>query len=92
MPAPEGFCFLASAPASELLAYVGFGPGQEFIPQFMALLAVLGSALFTILQWPFVALLRRFWRSKSSPPQAAEQTPSTPPEAEKQSEQRLDTP
>jgi hypothetical protein len=95
MLAPEGFCLLATVvavPVSGLLAYVGFGPGQEFIPQFMALLAVMGSALFAILQWPFVALLRRFWRAKSFPVRAAEQMLPIPTEAEKQGEQHLDTP
>ncbi len=46
-----------------LFAYVGLGPGQEFIPQFMALLAVAGTALLAILQWPFVALFRRLSRN-----------------------------
>ena len=48
-----------------LLAYVGMGPGPEFIPYFMALLGVIGAALIAIVQWPIVALFRWF-KSKHS--------------------------
>ena len=42
-----------------LLAYVGMGPGPEFIPYFMALLGVLGAALLAVVQWPLSLLLGR---------------------------------
>lgn len=38
------------------LAYV-LGPGPEFIPYFMALLAVIGAAFVAAIQWPVAALL-----------------------------------
>ena len=40
-----------------LLAYVGMGPGPEFIPYFMALLGVVGAALLAVVQWPIAAFL-----------------------------------
>jgi hypothetical protein len=49
---------LSSSPAS-LWAYVGLGPGQEFIPQFVALLSFALTALLAVLQWPITALLSR---------------------------------
>jgi hypothetical protein len=39
-------------------AYVGLGPGQEFIPYFFGLLAFAATALIGVLQWP-LAMLRR---------------------------------
>jgi hypothetical protein len=41
-----------------MFAYVGLGPGQEFIPYFLALLAFVWAAAIAILQWPFLALIR----------------------------------
>lgn len=43
-----------------LLAYVGLGPGQEFIPQFVALLSFAATAMLAILQWPITVLLSRW--------------------------------
>lgn len=43
-----------------LLAYVGLGPGQEFIPQFVALLSLAATALLAVLQWPITVLLSRW--------------------------------
>jgi hypothetical protein len=51
-----------------LVAYVGLGPGQEFIPYFFALLAWVGAMLLAVLQWPFFALLRRLRRNRGEPP------------------------
>jgi hypothetical protein len=48
-----------------MFAYVGLGPGQEFIPYFLALLAFVWAAAIAILQWPFVALLRLIRGRKS---------------------------
>ena len=46
-----------------LLAYVGMGPGPEFIPYFMALLGVIGAALLAAVQWPISVLLGRLKRT-----------------------------
>jgi hypothetical protein len=48
-------------------AYVGLGPGQEFIPSFLALLGLMSAALLAILQWPVLTLLRRLKRGKNEP-------------------------
>jgi hypothetical protein len=48
-----------------MFAYVGLGPGQEFIPYFLALLAFVWAAAIAILQWPFLALIRLIRGRKS---------------------------
>jgi hypothetical protein len=65
-------------PNAFLVAYVGLGPGQEFIPQFLALLIMAGTALLAVVQWPFVALLRRLRRSNDHPAGAAEKQSDEP--------------
>lgn len=68
---PDRFLWLAapfSLPLSwscsaGLLGYVGLGPGQEFIPQFVALLGLAAAAFLAILQWPITALLSRLSRT-----------------------------
>jgi hypothetical protein len=72
MPVPSGVLVLLppllgllAAPGG-LLAYVGLGPGQEFIPYFLALLAWAGAAFLAVLQWPLVALYRRLSRSRAA--------------------------
>ncbi|HYW81710.1 MAG TPA: hypothetical protein VFB30_00535, partial [Spirochaetia bacterium] len=66
----NGFPFLAvdsfPLPLPVPLAYVGLGPGQEFIPYFFALLGVIGTAIVAVLQWPVSALLR-WLRAKGGP-------------------------
>jgi membrane protein YqaA with SNARE-associated domain len=47
-----------------LLAYLGLGPEQQFIPYFLALLAWVGAMFGAVLQWPIAALLRRFRRAR----------------------------
>jgi hypothetical protein len=54
-------------PPSALLAYVGFGPGQEFIPYFLALLTVVGAALGAVVRWPFAVLVRLLGGFKRRP-------------------------
>jgi hypothetical protein len=56
----DELCFLE---ALHLWAYIGLGPGQEFIPYFLTLLTFVGAALVAVVQWPLAALLRLF-RSK----------------------------
>ncbi|HJT76973.1 MAG TPA: hypothetical protein VJ739_07190, partial [Gemmataceae bacterium] len=46
------------------LAYVGLGPGQEFIPYFFALLGVVGAALVATLQRPVALVLRFLCRAR----------------------------
>jgi hypothetical protein len=53
------------------LAYVGLGPGQEFIPYFLSLIGFVGAALLAVIQWPFFGLLRWF-RRPNDPPRPAE--------------------
>lgn len=48
-------------PEIPLLSYVGFGPGQELIPYFWALITFLAAALVAIVQWP-IAKVRGFMR------------------------------
>lgn len=62
-----------------LWAYVGLGPGQEFIPQFLALLGVALTALLAVVQWPIVALWSRLSRSLAARKKAP--TNSSEPEA-----------
>jgi hypothetical protein len=51
-----------SLPAG-LWAYIGLGPGQEFIPQFLAMLGLIATALLAIVQWPLFALWSRLSRT-----------------------------
>jgi hypothetical protein len=70
-----------------MFAYLGLGPGQEFIPYFLALLAFIWAAVIAVVQWPFFALLRlirggRQPAPEPSPAQSASsnviETPDTP--------------
>jgi hypothetical protein len=72
VPIPD-CCFIlvsAEVPTSALadsfglLGYVGLGPGQEFIPYFLALLAWAGAACLAILLWPLRALRQRLARTR----------------------------
>jgi hypothetical protein len=67
---------LGSSPPDGLLAYVGLGPGQEFIPYFLALVAWVGAACVAVLQWPVASLLRRLRRD----PPTAHPPAEAPPE------------
>jgi hypothetical protein len=57
---PLAFLFWLLAP-DRASAYVGPGPGLEFLPNFKVLLAGVGVALGAILLWPISALLGRLW-------------------------------
>ena len=61
-----------------MLAYVGLGPGQEFIPYFLAMLGLIGGALLAILQWPLTVLFCLFRRTKGD----AKSSPLTSPTTE----------
>jgi hypothetical protein len=63
-----------------MLAYVGLGPGQEFIPYFFGMVAWAGAAFLAILQWPIIAL----WRRLSRPQAHDDRSASAPAPAEKQ--------
>jgi hypothetical protein len=41
-----------------MFGYVGLGPGQEFIPYFLALLAFIWAAMMAVFQWPLLVLAR----------------------------------
>jgi hypothetical protein len=47
-------------------AYVGLGPGQEFIPYFLALLGFMGTAVVAVAQWPLLLLRRCLAGSKDA--------------------------
>jgi hypothetical protein len=74
MPGPDCFHWLIaphslplSAPCSAgLWAYVGLGPGQEFIPQFLAMLGLAATALLAVVQWPILALWSRLSRARAA--------------------------
>jgi hypothetical protein len=82
MLGPDGFFWLA-APLSVLPAglfgYVGLGPGQEFIPQFVALLSFAATALLAVLQWPITALLSRLSRARKEARKKQASTGEQPP-------------
>jgi hypothetical protein len=90
MPGPSWWTVPLALPGSVaallggLLGYVGLGPGQELIPQFLALLWWMGAALLAVLQWPLLVLLRRFQGKAREQPKAepeqvpAKDTPSPP--------------
>jgi len=70
----------ASTPAPmALLAYVGLGPGPEFIPYFAALLGLVGAALVAIFQWPLARLmaLLRGKRRRDNGPESQTMTAET---------------
>jgi hypothetical protein len=66
MHAPDCFLWLIAPCPAGLWAYVGLGPGQEFIPQFVAMLGFVATALLAILQWPLAALLSRLAARKKA--------------------------
>ena len=73
MPAHEGplLLLLALTPFPPvgpwcLLAYVGLGPGQEFIPYFLALLGFVGALFVAVVQWPAAVVLRFLRRLKNA--------------------------
>lgn len=49
--------------SADLWAYVGLGPGQEFIPQFLAMLGLVATALLAVVQWPLLVLWSRLSRA-----------------------------
>lgn len=52
-------------------AYVGLGPGQEFIPYFLSLLGFVGAALVAVIQWPLFRVVR-WLRSRKEMPVAVD--------------------
>jgi hypothetical protein len=82
---PESLLPLLTPPPGGLFAYVGLGPGQEFLPYFLALLAWVGASLIAVFKWPFVSLLRRLRGSRSTGEVGPQEVPapaslSNPPE------------
>ncbi len=95
MPVPDCFLqliaplsLLVSAPA--LWGYIGLGPGQEFIPQFLALLGLAATALLAVVQWPILALWSRLSRAVAARKQARTNPASAADVPERPSEDRPD--
>lgn len=63
--------FLLLAPTAAL-AYVGPGPGLEFIPTFLSLLTWVGLAAGAVLWWPISALVRWIRARRAQPANPAE--------------------
>ena len=69
MLVPDGFRWLIAplpllaSGSVGLWAYIGLGPGKEFIPQFLAMLGLASTALLAVVQWPIVALWSRLSRA-----------------------------
>lgn len=57
--------------ANPALAYIGPGTGLEFVGYFLALLATVGVALFSVLLYPVYAVIRFFRGPKQAPPSTA---------------------
>jgi hypothetical protein len=57
------------------LAYIGPGPGQEFIPYFFTLLGFVGAALVAVVQWPVAVLLRCLPRGRGAAARPGPQGP-----------------
>ena len=51
-----------------LIAYVGPGPGLEFIPYLFSLLTWVGLALGAVLLWPISVFVRRLRHGKEPSP------------------------
>jgi hypothetical protein len=66
--------------ATPAFAYIGPGAGMEFLGYAMALVAMVAAALFSVLSWPFYAVMR--WIRGTKAPAPAEPTPAAPPQAE----------
>jgi hypothetical protein len=80
VPGPDFLSLMVPAPhplPSAVLAYVGIGPGQEFIPYFLALLALVGTALGAVVRSPFAALARLLSRFKRGQSGEGARTPVT---------------
>jgi hypothetical protein len=77
----------ATAPGfADLWAYVGLGPGQEFIPQFAAMLGLAATAMIAVVQWPLLALWSRLSRAIAARKQARTNTTSAAPAPEQPGE------
>jgi hypothetical protein len=79
-------------PVNRLLGYVGPGPGQEFIPYFLALVAWAGTAFAAILLRPILAWRRWLLRNRSAAPAEVPNTPSPAMVQEPPGDGRTDNP
>lgn len=81
-----GMMALLTSGSAGLWAYVGLGPGQEFIPQFLALLGLAATAFLAVVQWPIFALWSRLSRSYAARKNARANSAGAPVEAEQPGE------
>ena len=69
--------------ANNAMAYVGPGPGMEFIGYAMSLIAMMGVAVLSILLWPFYTFIRWLRGAKTSttarPAPTTDGSASSPP-------------
>jgi hypothetical protein len=66
-------------------AYIGPGPGLEFVPTFLSLLTWAGLATGAVLWWPIAAFIHRIRGTRS---QSAKPTPEAAQQAENAGEPR----
>jgi hypothetical protein len=62
----SAFACLLVAPRPAL-AYVGPGPGAEFIPLFYSMLVLVGTMFSAVLLWPIQAMMRRLRGVRRAP-------------------------
>lgn len=65
---------------SAALAYVGPGPGLEFIPTFLSLLTWVGLAVGAVLWWPISVLFRWIRARRTQPANPAEAAAADTPQ------------
>jgi len=71
------FIYFFFAGAETMLAYGSLGPGPEFIPYFLGILAWGIMAFSAVLLWPITALKRRFRKANNVQEEVARSEPLT---------------
>jgi hypothetical protein len=73
--------------SASVWAYVGLGPGQEFIPHFVAMMGLLATAVLAVVQWPILALWSRLSRAYAARKKTRPNPASADPAVEQPGEQ-----